>query len=631
MCGIAGLFSRKSIDGNHINNMVNRIKHRGPDNQGSIGMYSNRVWLGHARLSILDLSISGNQPMSYMDGRLNLTYNGEVYNYVEIRDELKKEGYSFRTETDSEVILAAYSHWGKDCVTHFNGMFSFVIVDADKNSFFAARDRYGVKPLYYWKSNDDMLALASEIKEFTVLPGWKPEVNGQRAYDYLQYGLTDHTNETFFQGVFQIRGGEFVYGSLDDPVGSCNVRRWYNAPQQKVRITDEEAKERFRELFFDSVRLRLRSDVPVGSCLSGGLDSSSIVCVVNDLLMADDAAGSQRTVSALAGGTPHDESKFIDIVLKEREINGYFVDPSPEDLWNIQNRLIWHQDEPFGSTSIYAQWCVFHKARQEKLTVMLDGQGADELLAGYPRFFLPYYSQLIKSLSWKRLAEEIKYGKLYHNYSWKTVIKGLLKTNLPAGLMYKGMKTTSDRGGIDWYSMDKLNAEHIIPQYYGNDRAKTVSEMSQHLLFYNNLPMLLRYEDRNSMAHSVESRLPFLDYRLVEFAQSLTDDQKIDEGQTKAVLRKAMNGVLPEGIRTRMDKIGFETPEEKWEKEHSAEFRALIKESIDKTNGIINERSLEYFDKVVAGNKLDFAVWRMINFGLWYDIFINRNENLLGR
>lgn len=628
MCGIAGLFS-KDVNGNAIiNNMIDTIKHRGPDNKSVISLESNTIWLGHTRLSIIDLNESSNQPMSYLNDRYWITFNGEIYNYIELKDELIKEGYSFRTNSDTEVILASYAHWGEDCLNHFNGMFAFIIVDTIKKAFFCARDRYAVKPLYYTKSSR-ILAFGSEIKEFTVLPEWNPTVNGQRAYDYLKFGLTDHTNETLFNNVYQIRGGEYAKGSTINPIESLSVMRWYNPSIKQIKISREDAVFRFKELFFDSVKLRLRSDVTVGSCLSGGLDSSSIVCVVNDLLGEKQLKDSQRTVSALAKGTPHDESKYIDIVLQERKINGYFVNPSPENLWKIQNKLIWQQDEPFGSTSIYAKWCVFEKARKENLTVMLDGQGADELLAGYLRFFSPFYSQLFNGFHWGTLRKELNYASQYHNHSIKTIVKSIMKTNMPSWLISLISRTFSETNEFEWYSIDKLDATSKYPNYYGNNRAKTVSQLSEQLLFYNNLPMLLRYEDRNSMAHSVESRLPFLDYRLVEFVQSLPDDFKIHNGETKSILREAMKDVLPEQIRMRMDKIGFETPEEKWEKEHSSEFREMIKNSIDKTNGIITEKALNYFDNVVAGSKLDFTVWRMINFGKWYDIFINQNNQLL--
>lgn len=624
MCGVAGALSSKKICPSIMVGMLSKITHRGPDFQNYLSLFDDKVWLGHTRLSIIDLSDVANQPMPYDNNNLFLTFNGEIYNYIELRNELIKDGYSFQTHSDTEVILASYKKWGRDCVNHFNGMFAFVMIDKLKREFFAVRDRYGVKPLYYWiPTENHTIYFASEIKEFVDLPGWSPKVNGQRAYDYLAFALTDHTNETLFKDVFQVRGGEYAFGSIEDPVGSLVIDRWYKKPNNLIQISETEAAEQFRELFFDSVRLRLRSDVKVGSCLSGGLDSSSIVCAVNDLLKENGTTESQRTVSALAKGTPQDESRYIDIVLNERKIEGFFVNPSPEELWRIQNKLIWHQDEPFLSTSIYAQWCVFQKARENNLTVMMDGQGADELLAGYKRFFLPFYSQLFTSMHWGILSDELKYGKEYHGYTWQTVAKGILKSSLPTGMMSRIQKSKSSNGIAEWYSVDRLGANREMPRYLGDERPKNLGELSDQLFFYNNMPMLLRYEDRNSMAHSIESRLPFLDYRLVEFSQSLPDNYKINKGKTKAVLRNAMQGIIPEQIQNRMDKIGFETPEDKWEKEHSAEFRKMIEKSIERTNGIINSNAIEYFDRAISRGKLDFTIWRMINFGMWYDMFIN--------
>lgn len=630
MCGIAGIISKERLNSHQIEGMLEKIKHRGPNFRNYIQLFDDKVWIGHARLSIIDLSADANQPMFDEQGQLCLSFNGEIYNYLELRQELSKKGFIFRTLSDTEVILAAYREWGIKCLDRFNGMFAFIIIDKERRTFFAARDRYGVKPLYYWKnSSSELLYFASEIKAFTGLPGWRPKVNGQRVYDYLNFGLTDHTRETMVKDIFQIRGGEYCTGTLDSPITSFSLSQWYTPTINSLHISEEEAAEQFKTLFFDSLKLRLRSDVKIGSCLSGGLDSSSIVCAVNDLLKETGCADAQKTVSALATGTQYDESKYINIVLSERKIDGYCVEPSPEELWDIQNKLIWHQDEPFGSTSIYAQWCVFAKAKEKNLTVMLDGQGADELLAGYQRFFLPFYSQLFKRFHWAKLAEELQYTKQYYGHSWKTVAKGVIKTTFPATILNGLSNLRNNNGVMDWYSIDKLGAKKNLPLFYGSERAQSLGELSKHLFFYNNMPMLLRYEDRNSMAHSIESRLPFLDYRLVEFAQSLPDYCKINQGKTKAVLRNAMKSVLPKQIQNRMDKIGFETAEEKWERENLLGVRNMIERSIEKTNGIINKNALKYFDNIISKGKRDFTIWRMINFGIWYDLFINNNYKQL--
>ncbi len=627
MCGIAAIFSGNQEEEAQIVTMIDRIVHRGPNDSGIERLCNGRAWLGHRRLSILDVSSAGKQPMSYGDGKLWMTYNGEIYNYLEIREELIKKGYSFSTNTDSEVLLASYDCWGRKCVEHLNGMFAFVIVDLRRSIYFAARDRFGVKPLYYWISPDkERIALASEIKEFMSLKGWHAAVNGQRAYDFLRYGLTDDTEETLFEGVFQVSGGYAMTGSLDNPVQKRETYQWYKFTVEKSHLSWKEASEQFRELFESSCRLRLRSDVGVGSCLSGGLDSSSIVCMVNDILRGEGREDSQRTVSAIAPKTIVDESAYIQEVLSQRGLNGYFTAPSPEDLFLIEKEITWHQDEPFSSTSIFAQWCVFQEASRRKLTVMLDGQGADELLAGYHRFFAPLFVAYFRKGRLQKLISEAKSCKEFHGYPYSFVARGILKTFFPENLVDFGRRMYRQEAVRDtWFSADALHAKEIPPVYYRREnRAKTVEDLSLQLLQHTNLPMLLRYEDRNSMAHSIESRLPFLDYRLAEFILSLPDEYKIRDGWTKAVMREAMTGILPEKIRTRMDKIGFETPEEVWLKKNRDSFRKRIAFAVEATNGIITESAVRHLDEVIHKNKRDFSVWRMVNFGIWYDLFINK-------
>ncbi len=627
MCGIAAIFSGRQEETGQIETMIRRIVHRGPDDSGIKQLCNGKAWLGHRRLSILDTSSAGKQPMSYSDGKLWMSYNGEVYNYLELRDELTKKGYSFSTNTDSEVLLASYDCWGKQCVEHLNGMFAFVIVDLRHSVYFAARDRFGVKPLYYWISPDkERIAFASEIKEFMALTGWSASVNGQRAYDFLRYGLTDYTEETLFEGVFQLTGGLAMIGSLEQPVQKREKYQWYELRAEKNNLSWDEASDRFRELFESSCRLRLRSDVGVGSCLSGGLDSSSIVCMINDILRAEGKEAGQSTVSAVAPKTKVDESAYIREVLSQRELNGYFTTPSPDDLFLAEKEITWHQDEPFSSTSIFAQWCVFQEASRQKLTVMLDGQGADELLAGYHRFFAPLFTTYFRKGRLQMLISEAKSCKTYFGYPYHFALRGIVKTLFPESLVDIGRRIyRKEAMQDDWFSADALHAEAVPPVYYRREsRAKTVEGLSLQLLQHTNLPMLLRYEDRNSMAHSIESRLPFLDYRLAECVLSLPDEYKIRNGQTKAVMRDAMTGILPEKIRTRKDKIGFETPEEIWLKKNRDSFCKRIEFAIEATNGIITEAAITHLDEVVNRSKKDFSVWRIVNFGIWYDRFINQ-------
>ncbi|HEX2077328.1 MAG TPA: asparagine synthase (glutamine-hydrolyzing), partial [Longimicrobium sp.] len=352
--------------------------------------------LGHRRLSIVDVSPAGHNPMSYDAGRLWITYNGEVYNYVELRCELEALGHAFVSHTDTEVILAAWRQWGRECLNRLNGMFAFALVDRERRTFFAARDRWGIKPLYYWVSPAGFVAFASEVKQLTGLPGWEPRINGQRAYDFLNWRVTDHTDETLFRGVHQLRGGQFFEAPLPEgdaavPYGAGGrvpVGQWYTLRPAPFEGSFDDAAERFRELLTDSVRLRLRADVPVGSCLSGGLDSSSIVCVMDGLLRMN-GGGVQKTFSACSQVPRFDERRWMEEVVAGTAVEPHYVYPPLDGAFAELGALTWHQDEPFASTSIYAQWSVFRLARQNGVTVMLDGQGADEQLVGYHNFFGP--------------------------------------------------------------------------------------------------------------------------------------------------------------------------------------------------------------------------------------------------
>ncbi len=442
MCGISGIISSTLLPKHLLQTMTDCIRHRGPDDEGFVfwsrsgdevilrGGHdtpdavfiadlpytpSSRdghettffLGLGHRRLSILDLSPLGHQPMCTQDGRYWIVFNGEVYNYIELRSELEKLGHTFISRTDTEVILAAYAQWGEGCLSRFNGMWAFAIYDCKARTLFLARDRFGVKPLYYWTSPDGFFAFASEIKQFTVLPGWQAKLNGQRTYDYLVFGITDHTEETMFSGVFQLRPGHCVTLAVDDgsvvsPGKSLSTRAWYELRPRPFAGSFDDAAREFRDLFEQSISLRLRADVPVGSCLSGGLDSSSIVCVLNEFLRKQGVQSLQKTFSACSDVDRFDERKWIDLVVGKTGVDAHYVYPALDRLFEESPAITWHQDEPFGSTSIYAQWCVFRLAAQNGVKVMLDGQGADEQLCGYHIYFGPHLASQLKRM---RLGE----------------------------------------------------------------------------------------------------------------------------------------------------------------------------------------------------------------------------------
>jgi asparagine synthase (glutamine-hydrolysing) len=595
------------------------------------------VAIGHRRLSIIDVSAAGHQPLCSADGRYWIIYNGEIYNYIELRRELGALGYAFRTQTDTEVMLAAYDRWGSDCLHRFNGMFSFVILDRTARRLFAARDRFGVKPLYYWISPEGLITFASEIKQFAVLPGWKPRVNGQRTYDFINWALLDHTDETLFDGVFQLRGGEALVlelGGNSFPAAKSRNRlpvyRWYELQPRVFDGSLASAGEEFRRLLTDSVRLRLRADVPVGTCLSGGLDSSSIVCVMNGLLRDHDAHAhaQQNTFSACSTVRRFDERDYIDEVIRHTGITAHYVYPRIDELFPAVDRITWHQDEPFGSTSIYAQWHVFGLAAASGVKVILDGQGADEQLAGYHNYFAPRFGSLFRGLRWVRLARELRKTAHLHGQSVQWGARYALNNILPEWLRQPLRRLIKQSfANPVWLDMDRLGAEPRDPYLAsGSARSHSVRVMSLTQLTAASLPMLLHWEDRDSMAHSIEARVPFLDYRLVEFVLGLPDEYKIADGMTKRVLREGMRGVLPERVRTRIDKMGFVTPEETWLREDSPDrFRTALAESVELSGGIISPRVLELLERVISGREpFSFLIWRCISFGRWLKVFHTR-------
>lgn len=656
MCGISALFtSSATFQAFLIKQMSTAIKHRGPDDEGyclqaalgaTVSAYGGpdtppnvliAAWpycpkkelvdgnttgcvaaLGHRRLAILDLSPAGHQPMSPRGGDLWISYNGEIYNYLEIRQELIALGYHFTTDSDTEVILQAYQAWGTDCLNHFNGMFAFVIYDTRHAKIFAARDRFGVKPLYYWRSPRGLLAFASEIKQFTVLPGWSPRLNAQRGYDFLNWGLIDHTAETLFQGVQQLRGGECLLIPLQQASkGPLQPVRWYQLRPKPFQGTFQQAACAFKDLLKDAVRLRLRADVPVGSCLSGGLDSSSIVCLVHSLL---GEKGQQKTFSACSHHKRFDEREYIEHIIKQTGVEAHYTYPDVDHLLEKTADILWHQDEPYPTTSIYAQWQVFKSAKKQGVKVILDGQGADEQLGGYQGFFGNRVYDLFSQLKWGEMLQEIRClkHKYPHLQPWSQLLDKLVPEPLRQPLRRMLGKSSA---GPHWLDLSLLQAKDRHP--CRGDKNSTVRDQSYQQLMHTSLPMLLHFEDRDSMAHSIESRTPFLDYRLVEFNLGLPSEYKVSKGWTKHVMREGLKDVLPPSICWRTDKMGFLTAEEEWVcRERPAEFSQLVEKSIEMSQGIFKHSGKALSLGMIAGTyPYNSLLWRQITFSQWLELF----------
>jgi len=574
------------------------------------------IFLGHRRLSILDLSSAGHQPMCSEDKMIWITFNGEIYNFKEIRDELKQVGRKFQTDSDTEVLIAAYETWGEECLSRFNGMWALVLIDLKKNRLFAARDRFGVKPLYYFISSAGELSFSSEIKQLRFAPGWDSHINKSRAFDFLAFGRTDHTDETLFSRVKQIPGGHSLSISLfSSPLQNLPVKAWYKIENRNESKSFHLAAEEFENLLSSSINLRLRADVPVGSCLSGGLDSSLIVSMANRHLRSIGRSDLQHTITSCFEEKKFDERQYVEILQAKLQLNTHYVFPSPTEAREQLGKLAFTQDEPFASTSMYAQWKVFEEARRLGLLVMLDGQGADEQLAGYPRY------------AETALRESI----LNFQYGTATGVLSALGTNLQSKLKAAARTFFPSQWlqqkrieRLAWVSdsLMKSRDENVLRRI--QRKPDSLREHTLKDLFETSLPMLLRYEDRNSMAHGVEARLPYLDYRLFEFVLSQPIEFKIRNGLTKAMLRKSGEEYLPSEIKNRRDKMGFVTPEVSWFRNTQRDsFQKLFHSALENTEDELNaSEARKRFQSMLDGHiPFDFVPWRIISYSNWKSAF----------
>ena len=616
MCGICGIinFKNETVQEAPVRKMMQIMKHRGPDDEGIF--LEENVGLGFVRLSIIDLSPAGHQPMSSHDERYVIVYNGEIYNYIELRNDLKSLGYSFKTNSDTEVLLASYIEWGEECLHRFNGMWAFVIYDRIQKRIFAARDRYGIKPFYYCMTND-FLAFASEIPPLLSLLKTKPKPDYQSIFDYLVFNRTDQTERTFFEEIKKLQHGhsiEFkVQGSRFKVQSS--IKRWYNLKERVSQSVGFKDPEEYRQLLSSSIGLRLRSDVPVGVCLSGGLDSSSIVSI----LLKDYNKSDLNTFSAVyETGQAGDETEFIKEFSPFLK-NMFYITPSAETLDVDLQNFVRAQAEPIPETGVYAQFRIM-KLASEQVTVTLDGQGADEELAGYHYFFGFFFKDLLKQLRLGKLSSEMIYYLVRHKsiYGLKTFIYFLLseqsKTRLRVdekGYLYpdfvRRFSGTNSIAG-DLYNSGSLNDALINHFEY-------------------KLEHLLKWEDRNSMWFSLEARVPFLDYRLVEKSLATSGEMIIRKGWTKHILRESMRWTLPEKIRARKDKIGFGTPQADWFRTKGWDRKIVdivLSNSFRERRLIDPDKALKiYKEHLFHKRDASKEIWKWVNLELWFHSFID--------
>lgn len=554
MCGIVGKisFNNKPVSENELKKMADSIIHRGPDGDGYWINDNKNLGFGHRRLSIIDLSSKGKQPMYYQN--CTITYNGEIYNYLEIKADLIKKGYVFYSDTDTEVILASYKEFGESCVNYFDGMFAFTIWDNDKQVLFGARDRFGEKPFFYFKDKNQF-SFASEMKGLFAI-GVPKTPSRSMIFNYLVYDVVENPQdkaETFYEDIYEIPPSHSFTLKLD---GTFNISKYWDIDlTNQLEITHEQAIEKFYTLFNDSIKKRMRSDVEVGSSFSGGLDSSSIVSsIINNFPNTK-----LNTFTARFDNINYDEGYFIDKLKNKYTFNSNYTWPNEDLIINELDKILHHQEAPFGSSSIIAQWEVMKKAKEQNVTVLLDGQGADETLAGYYKYFLPYLHEVFKK-SKTNFHSEIKHieGVLnLYNYLPRTFYQD---NKMPIIKNYIAEKLRPYR--INKIAPD-LNEDFIQPFKNNPSPFKNFTDLNSSLYFDTfqyGLGKLLRFSDRNSMAFSREVRLPYLSHELVEFIFSLPSEYKMNKGWSKKILRDSMNSTLPKEITWRKDKKGFQAP-----------------------------------------------------------------------
>lgn len=615
MCGFVSYISITGTapDRGVVARMTERIAHRGPDDVGYF--YEDCVAFGFRRLAILDLASSGHQPMISADGRCVIVFNGEIYNYVELRNELVSLGHRFVSSGDTEVLLAAYLQWGADCLPRLNGMWAFAIYDRRTRRIFGARDRFGVKPLYVRRSADCVL-LASEIKSIRDSGAARVQVDWTTAASFLVESRLDHSAQTFYEGIEAIPAGtafeadcdggwkQWRYWDLDEAVGASHL------PSDPIAT--------FGELFEDAVRLRLRSDVPVGVLLSGGLDSTSIICS-----MARQLTGTGELGAYCFSAADFDESDQVAATVTQTNADVRHLDLDPLQFWNSISEHLWHQDEPVHSFASVVGYRLMELARSSGATVLLNGQGADEYLAGYPTYYGDYISELMSNLQWGRAWSVSRAYALVHGEDPALVARRSLRRTF-GHFLHR----------FTWYgslsnSRSRSDAQHeawVSPDVFARWKQTrepaptTLHAALKKSMQQENLPLYLRIEDRNSMAHATEVRLPFLDYRLVTLAFRLGADAKLRDGIGKYILRESMRGRIPEVVRARKTKFGFPVPTERWFREELyAPMRELLSSRFVRESGLWNlpiiERDLERHRRgeISVGSRLfdvaQFSLW----------------------
>lgn len=623
MCGVLGgwVAHPSLISEQRVVDALTTLRHRGPNDQGAVfeSVGSGVLVLGHTRLSIIDLSSGGHQPMVSGDRRFSIIFNGEIYNYRELRTELQAIGVSFRSESDTEVLLAAWQHWGKACLPRLVGMFAFAVFDRQHKTLVCVRDAFGIKPFFYSTAPGRFL-FASEVPALRTLTGEKPTADWQRAYDYLVHGDYDSGPRSFISGFSHLMPGQLLTVDLDNGLVDATRAWWHPNLAATSQLGFADAAAVLREKFLTNVRLHLRSDVPLGAALSGGIDSSAIVCAMR--LVAPDLP--INTFSYIASGSSVSEEVWVDQVNRHVGATPHKIVLDSRNLVADLDDLLGAQGEPFGSTSIYAQYCVYRTAREYGITVTLDGQGVDEAVAGYNG----YPGQRLRSLLDEgRYLDAWRFLDGWAKWPGRSRIEGLKRVanQLTGGPLHAALRRLNGMPDAPkWLNAGVLKEAGVRLMYPQEGAAtslsgrRVVSELAASLT-RKGLLGLLRHGDRNSMRFSVESRVPFLTIDMVEFLLSLPEDYLISAtGETKSIFRSAMRGIVPDAILDRRDKIGFATPEKQWMAAIAGSVRVWLSDDL-KLPFLNQAEILKEFDQIMAGTRpFSWVVWRWINFVHWH-------------
>ncbi|MBN1827855.1 MAG: asparagine synthase (glutamine-hydrolyzing) [Deltaproteobacteria bacterium] len=600
MCGIAGILRWNSAedpeDRSVMERMLDIMDHRGPDDRGLL--FHDGITLGHLRLSVLDLSERGHQPMSNRSNDCWITYNGEVYNYLELRKELEFEGETFVSDSDTEVVLRAYEHWGLDCFSRFNGMWALAIWDKRARRIVLSRDRVGIKPLYY-STEGSGFVFASEIKGIAAyrhLKNQSLQLNPRSLQTYIQTGIVDGLEDTFIAGIKRFKPGHMMVLNAD---GTRSYDSYWDLPARALEMrrdnrnrNENDLAEELSSILKNAVAIHARSDVPVGVCLSGGLDSSCVSAFARPHI-----ENFKSFTSWFPEGDEWNELTYADQINKRFDISSFKVKVNGLELFDKLGNILWHLDEPTLAMGIYPQWHVMEAASRE-VTVVMDGQGGDEIFAGYDFYASRRLYSALTSGNYQSYRTTL--NGFYDNY-------GIGRVN-DLGQEVKQLYLTNSAGKI----------QNHFPGYLDN--------FLYHELTFSRLPALLRYEDRLSMAFSLESRVPLLDYRLIEFAFSIDEQLKVGPGWSKYLLRQAINGTLPHGITWRKDKKGFPTPFRIWADGILKEdIRSRILSDEPGISQLMSRKELEaFFQNWDEGNKNDWQLWRLISLDTWLKSYLKR-------